>query len=465
MSKKIILVVDDEPGMRQYLNKLLSDNKYKVLLAENGKEALDAVQVQKPELVLADLKMPKMDGIELLDKIKKISSSTPVIMMTAFGTMETAVQAMKMGAADFVNKPFDIDQILLVIKNALERVQLKEENIVLRQQLTKSYSFEDVVSQNEQMHKIFAIIKNIAPTRSHVLIQGETGTGKEMIARAIHNLSPQCDHPFIPVDCGALTESILESELFGHIKGAFTGATEDKKGLFEIAHRGTAFLDEIGKTSLRTQSKLLRVLQNSEIKRVGEASSRHIDVRLIAASNENLQKSIVSGNFREDLFYRLNVILIELPPLRDRKEDIPLLIEHFLMKYNRLERRNLKNISKDSLNILMNYDWPGNIRELENIIHRAVVMKIDDIIEPNDLPATLHHLTFSAERRKRPTRDRDFSKARKTFIELFEKDFIVSSLKDHKGNVSRMAKAIRLDRRNLQRKFKMYGINPGDYHA
>ncbi|MBN3040332.1 MAG: sigma-54-dependent Fis family transcriptional regulator [Candidatus Omnitrophica bacterium] len=462
MANELILIVDDEAGMRQYLKKLLEDNNYQTQEAADGQKAIDLISAKAPDLVLADLKMPKVDGLKLLSLIKKGYPDLAVIIMTAYGSMESAISAMKLGAYDYINKPFDMDEILISIDKALEKKRLEAENIALHKQLEQTYTFEDIISQNQQMKKIFELVKKIADTKSTILIQGETGTGKELIARAIHNLSSRCKKPFIPVDCGALTETLLESELFGHIKGAFTGATSDKQGLFEIAEGGSVFLDEIGKVSLNIQAKLLRVLQDNQIKRVGEASSRKVDIRLISASNEDLQDLVQKGSFREDLFYRLNVVLLSLPPLRERKEDIPLLVSHFIEKYRALEKKSLTGISQDALNILMKYNWPGNVRELENLIHRAVVMEADAIIMPKDLPSSLK-LSDSAEERHAQKRSFNFKKARKQAIEAFEKRFLIEALKLHDGNISRTAKEIGLDRRNFQRKCKEFKIKPQDY--
>jgi DNA-binding NtrC family response regulator len=463
MAGEWILVVDDEAGMRQYLDKLLTDNGYRVRLAVDGLKALEEIARCLPDLILLDLKMPKMGGIELLGKIKQVYSEAAIIIMTAYGTVESAIEAMKLGAYDYINKPFEIDELLLVINKALEKRRLEQENIVLHKELEKSYTFEDIISKNNKMLKIFDLIKKISDTKSTVFIQGETGTGKELVARAIHNLSARKNKPFIPVDCGALTESLLESELFGHIKGAFTGATSDKKGLFEAADGGTAFLDEIGQISLGIQAKLLRVLQDNQIKRVGEATSRQVDIRLISATNEDLQKAVKESRFREDLYYRLNVVPIWIPPLRERKEDIPLLVEHFIQKYNRLEKKSLQGISQDALNLLLNYNWPGNVRELENFIHRAVVTQTGPKILPNDLPVNMR-TPDTAERRELSSRTMDFHQAKRAAIESFERRFLTDALKRNSGNVSRVAKEIDLDRRNLQRKFKYYNINPSDYY-
>ncbi|MCP4650972.1 MAG: sigma-54-dependent Fis family transcriptional regulator [PVC group bacterium] len=463
MNKEYILVVDDERGMREYLKKLLTDNGYAVVVANNGMEALTQIEKKIPVLAIIDFKMPGMDGLELLAKIKEVHQQITVIMMTAYGTMENAIKAMKLGAYDYLNKPFELDEISLVIDKAFEKKRLEEENIELRRELKKAYTFEDIVSSNDQMRNIFDTVQKIADTKSTILIQGETGTGKELIARAIHNLSQRKNNSFIPVDCSALTTSLLESELFGHVKGAFTGASTDKKGLFEAAHGGTIFLDEIGHISLEIQSKLLRVLQDGEIKRVGEALARKVDIRLIAASNENLERAVKEGRFRQDLYYRLNVVPLSLPALRERTEDIPILIEHFIKKYNHIESKKLENVSPEVLKILMDYQWPGNVRELENLIHRAVVMEVGPVILPSDLPAGIREPLITAERRDILSRTNNFRKAKRQAMEAFERRFLAECLIRNKGNVSKTAKEMGLDRRNLQRKCKYYKINPGEF--
>ena len=457
--KELILIIDDEVGMRKYLQRLFVDNGYRVVSASNGEQGLEELARSAPDLVLVDLKMPKVDGIEFLKEAKKKSSTLPIIIMTAYGSMESAIEAMKLGAYDYINKPFDMDEILLAVNKALEKKRLEEENIILHKELEKRYTFQDMVSKNPQMHRVFDLIKKVSSTKSNVLIIGETGTGKELIARAIHNLSNRRDKPFIPVDCASLTESLLESELFGHIKGAFTGAISDKKGLLEAANGGTVFLDEIGHISLSIQTKLLRVLQDGVIKRVGDTTFKKVDVRIISATNEDLEGLVKEKKFREDLYYRLNVVPVVLPPLRERKEDIPLLVEYFINKYNSLEKKNLKGINSDALKLLMNYSWPGNIRELENIVHRAVVMEKSEYIRVEDLPSELREVK-TAEERDLCIRSSDFRKARRLAIEAFEKRFLIEALKRNKGNVSRTAKEINLDRRNLQRKLKFYKINP-----
>lgn len=457
MKKEHILVVDDEQGMRQFLNKLLGDNGYTVTVAENGKSALDLIEQQAPDLALIDFKMPGMDGLTLLAKIKEKFPQVGVIMMTAYGTMENAVHAMRLGAYDFLGKPFDIDAILLIIDKALEKKRLEEENRVLRKELKKTYTFQDIISQNSDMHKIFATIQKVSPAKSTVLIQGDTGTGKELIARAIHNLSTRNEKAFMAVDCGALSESLLESELFGHVRGAFTGAISDKKGIFEAADGGTVFLDEIGHISLAMQAKLLRVLQDGEFKRVGEAHPRRADVRLIAASNENVEDAVKDAKFREDLFYRLNVVSIWLPALSERSEDIPMLVDHFILKYNRIEAKKIKGMSSAAIKILMDYSWPGNVRELENLVHRGVVMAGTDILDLDDLPIDLRTYQ-SAEKRDSASRTLNFLRAKKQALQAFEKRFIAEAMIRNNSNISKAAKEIGLDRRNFHRKLKLYNI-------
>jgi len=459
MSRGVILVIDDEQGMRKYLQRLLTQEGYQVILSPQGEKALEELKKERVDLALVDLKMPKVDGIEFLERAKAILPELPIIIMTAYATLETAIEAMKKGAADYINKPFDMDEILLVINRALERKRLEEENILLHKELERKYTFQDIVSRNPQMHKIFDLVKKISPTNSTILIRGETGTGKELLARAIHNLSERRDKPFVPVDCASLTESLLESELFGHVKGAFTGAVSDKKGLLEVANGGTVFLDEIGHISLNIQAKLLRVLQDGTIKRVGDTTFRKVEVRIISATNEDLEGLVKEKKFREDLYYRLNVVPIVLPPLRERKEDIPLLVEYFINKYNSLEKKNLKGMSSDALKLLMNYSWPGNIRELENLIHRAVVVEKSEYIQVEDLPGELREVK-TAEERDLSVRSLDFRKARRLAVEAFEKRFLTEALKRNKGNISKTAKEINLDRRNLQRKLKFYNIHP-----
>ncbi len=383
-----ILVVDDEQGMRDFLSIMLKKEGYDVVAAENGEHALKAIHAEIYDLVITDVKMPKVDGIEVLRTVKEISPETVVIVITAFATTDTAVQAMKLGAYDYITKPFKVDEIKLIIQKALEKRHLRKENLLLRREIAARVGFENFIGKSSAMQKVFSLIRQVADTKSTVLISGESGTGKELVARAMHYSSLRKDKPFVTVNCGALPETLLESELFGYMRGAFTGATSNKQGLFEAANGGTIFLDEISATTLNLQIKLLRVIQERTFMRVGGTTDLKVDVRIIAASNKDLQAEVAKGVFREDLYYRLNVIPIHLPPLRERKEDIAVLIEHFLSKFTSTGKEQ-KKITNDALKLFMNYRWPGNVRELENTIERLVILASGDTIRVEHIPDSL----------------------------------------------------------------------------
>ena len=383
-----ILVVDDEQGMRDFLSIMLKKEGYEVVAAENGEHALKAIHAEIYDLVITDVKMPKVDGIEVLRTVKEVSPETVVIVITAFATTDTAVQAMKLGAYDYITKPFKVDEIKLIIQKALEKHHLRKENILLRREIAARAGFENFVGKSAAMQKVFALIRQVADTKSTVLISGESGTGKELVARAVHYSSARKDKPFVTVNCGALPETLLESELFGYMKGSFTGATSNKQGLFEAANGGTIFLDEISATTLNLQIKLLRVIQERTFMRVGGTTDIKVDVRVIAASNKDLQSEVAKGTFREDLYYRLNVIPVHLPPLRERKEDIAVLVEHFLNKFTSTGKEP-KKITGDALKFFMSYRWPGNVRELENTIERLVILASGDTISIEHVPDSL----------------------------------------------------------------------------
>ena len=378
-----ILVIDDEQSMRDFLSIMLKKEGYEVFAAENGEHALKAIQTEIYDLVITDVKMPKVDGIEVLRTIKEVSPETVVIVITAFATTDAAVQAMKLGAYDYITKPFKVDEIKLIIQKALEKHHLTKENILLRREIASKAGFENFIGKSGAMQKVFALIRQVADTKSTVLISGESGTGKELVARAVHYSSSRKSGPFVTVNCGALPETLLESELFGYMKGAFTGAASNKQGLFEAANGGTIFLDEISATTLNLQIKLLRVIQERTFMRVGGTTDLKVDLRVIAASNKDLMSEVARGTFREDLYYRLNVIPIQLPALRDRKEDIPLLVEHFLNQFS--GTRSPKRMSPDALKRLMVYRWPGNVRELENMMERLVIITAGDTIYPESI--------------------------------------------------------------------------------
>jgi len=382
-----ILIVDDEQSMRELLSILLRKEGYEVVTAENGANALKAVQREIFDLVITDLKMPQLDGMALLTAVKDVSPDTIVIIITAFGTTEGAERARDLGAYDYIGKPFNNDEIKLVIHNALEKRHLRKENILLKREIESRAGFDYFIGKSEPMQRIFSLIRQVADTKSTVLITGESGTGKELVARALHTHSTRKNNPFVTVNCGALPETLLESELFGYMKGSFTGAVSNKQGLFESANGGTIFLDEISATTPALQIKLLRVLQEREFKRVGGTADIKVDVRVLAASNSDLQHEVAQGSFREDLYYRLNVIPIHVPPLRERKDDIPQLINYFLKNFS--SGREPKKISPEAMNRLLGYRWPGNVRELENAIERLNILASGDTIRIEHIPESI----------------------------------------------------------------------------
>ncbi|PID59135.1 Fis family transcriptional regulator [candidate division KSB3 bacterium] len=387
MSK--ILVVDDEQSMRDFLHIMLKKEQYDVGLAEDGQEACRAVDEDIYDLVITDIKMPGMSGLEVLRYVKQVSPETLVLVITAFSSTEDAVSAMKQGALDYLTKPFDIEKIKLTIRNALERKQLREEHEYYKRQYDHQFDVGNIVGESQAIRHIFDMIRRIGPSKSTILVTGESGTGKELIARAIHQNSSRRDAPFVAVSCGAIPENLLESELFGYMKGAFTGAVSNKIGLFELADRGTLFLDEVGELPLLIQVKLLRVLQEKQFKRVGGTKDISVDVRIVAATNRDLDQMVAEKSFRNDLYYRLNVIPIHLPPLREREEDIPLLAQHFLKKYNQEIGRHFTHVTDEALGKLLSYAWPGNIRELENVIERAVALEAEPAIDLAGLPENI----------------------------------------------------------------------------
>jgi len=381
-----ILIVDDERSMRDFLCKMLEKQKYEVKAVGSGADALVELARENTDLMITDIKMPDMSGIELMEQCKKSSPDTVVIVITAYASHDTAVEAMKLGAEDYVTKPFDVDEFSIIIRRSLTRKRLAEENILLRKELQREHRFENIIGKSRPMIDLFRLIERVASTPSTVLITGESGTGKELVARAIHYNSPRFKHSFVSINCGALPETLLESELFGHEKGSFTGADRTKQGLFESAGGGTLFLDEIGNTPMSMQVKLLRAMQERRVRRVGGTEERPVDVRLIAATNVDLEKLVGEGAFREDLFYRVNVIKIDLPPLRKRREDIMLLALHFLDKYASAAGRPIRGFTDSARRGLENYSWPGNVRELENAIERAVALETSEVVTSASLP-------------------------------------------------------------------------------
>jgi two-component system, NtrC family, response regulator PilR len=386
-NKPRILIVDDEPSMRDMLRIVLRRDGYDVVLAENGAQAIALLQQQHIDLLLSDIRMPDISGVEVLRTAKEINRDIVAFMMTAFASTETAVEAMRLGAVDYFTKPFSMDELRFKVRQHVEASRLKQENVLLKRVLNTSYAFSNIIGRSEAMLALFKMIETIAKTGSTVLITGESGTGKDLVARAVHYNSLRRDHPFVALNCGAVPETLLESELFGHMRGAFTGADTNKKGLIEVAERGTIFLDEIGEMNASMQVKLLRVLQDRRFRRLGGTEEVQADIRVIAATNQDLPRLVTAGRFREDLFYRINVIPIHLPPLRDRREDIPLLAEHFLTKYATQMEKPVRTISHEAQDLLTTYPWPGNVRELENAIERAVALEQTPAVLPESLPA------------------------------------------------------------------------------
>jgi two-component system response regulator AtoC len=445
-TKAKILVVDDEAIIRESLRDWLGDVGYQVLIAENGPQALEIIQKEKPVILITDLVMPGMDGIELLRRAKEMSPGIEVIIITAYGSIPTAINAIRAGAYDYIEKPFCPERAEILIEKLMERRQLLQENIALQQKLEERYRFENIIAKSPKMQQVIEVIKVVAKSNATVLITGETGTGKELVARAIHSQSHRHDKPFVAVSCAALPESLLESELFGHEKGSFTGAYAQKKGKFEVANLGTLFLDEIGEMSANIQVHLLRVLEEKEFNRVGGNEPIKVDVRVISATNRDMKEAIAKGQFREDLYYRLNVVNIELPPLRERVEDIPLLAQHFLKRFALENQKEITSFSPEGTDFLLRHQWPGNVRELENSIERAVILAQNPFIEVSDLSqqnlVPVGSTTSSARNLKQ-----------------LEKEHIQNVLSQTEGNYTEAARILGISRMTLYNKAKAYGFN------
>jgi two-component system nitrogen regulation response regulator NtrX len=451
---KSILIVDDEASIRESLKGILQDEGFRVLVAQNGEEGRGIVRDENPDLVLLDIWMPGIDGIETLRKIREDHPEQLVIMMSGHGTIETAVKATRLGAYDFIEKPLSLEKVLLCIQNAVKVGELVEENRSLKARLAKEH---EIIGNSTPMRQLKEQIAIAAPTSGWVLITGENGTGKELVARAIHQLSRRRLKPFIEVNCAAIPEELIESELFGHERGAFTGATTQRKGKFDLAHEGTLFLDEIGDMSLKTQAKVLRILQERKFERVGGNRTIEVDVRVIAATNKNLDAEIGRGAFREDLFYRLNVLPFHVPSLRERGEDIPLLATHFLEYFCSKESRENKKFTPRAMEALQSYHWPGNVRELKNIIERLVIMTPQPEITEQQLPAAIRTRQESVGRPPYASATGELGTLREA-REEFERDFILQKLEENDWNVSRTAEIIEIERSNLHRKIKAFGI-------
>ncbi len=449
MKKPFVLLIDDDPSLRRVIEYSLVENGCVVRPAASGEEGFALFQKEPFDAVVTDITMPGMSGMEVLERIRKVDAGIPVIIITAYGTIESAVSAMKQGAFDYITKPFNRDELRITLDRALRMRRLEKENVRLRAEVMERYRFDAIVGGSEKLREVITLAGRVAPSDATVLVTGESGTGKELLARGIHYSSGRAEGPFVAVNCAAIPESLIESELFGHVKGAFTGAVRDKEGKFELADGGTLFLDEIGDLRIDLQAKILRALQERSVDRVGGVKQVDLDVRVIAATNRDLERDVREGNFREDLYYRLSVVVLHMPPLRERKDDIPLLVEHFLKKYSPASDIRL---SPDALAFLTSYGWPGNVRELENVMERASILKRGDTITTADLPEKLSRRAAGAAGILLNLPDDGLS------LEELEKDLIIKALEKHKGNQTRAAEYLRITRPTLIYRMEKYGL-------
>ena len=446
-----ILVVDDEDIIRESLSFVLKKEGYAVEEAENGKAAYDKLLIESFDLVITDIEMPQMKGTQLIEEIEKLNIQTSIIVITAFGSLDTAITALRNGAADYILKPVEFDELLIKVKRLFEVKNLLLENRILKKEMQRNYDFEDIVGRSPSIRKVYEMIQTVAETDSSVMITGKSGTGKELVARSLHFKSRRQNKPFIAVNCGAIAENLIESELFGHKKGAFTGAISDKEGLIKAADGGTLFLDEISELPLSLQVKFLRALQEREITPVGSTNSLPVNVRIIASTNRDLKEEIKSGKFREDLYYRLNVVEISIPSLKEREEDIPLLADHFLNKYRTEMNKNIKGIDNEVIRALISYEWKGEVRELENVMERAVIFCKGDFITLNDLPETFSHASSTV----------DFSKlgSLEVAIRRFEKEYILKALESNNNDKEKTSELLQVGLSTLYRKLKELDIS------
>ncbi len=460
--KPRILVVDDEESIREFLQIMLRKEGYEVTTAEDGQRAFDLTKKKSFDLIISDLQMPNMTGIELLKNIKEQDPSMLFMMITAFGTTETAVDAMKMGAYDYITKPFKLDEVRINIAHALKSKNLESENRQLKRVLNKEYSFQNLVGNSEVMHKVFDLIQRVAQAPTNILVTGESGTGKEMVAKAIHFNGPLKNNAFIPVNCGAIPESLMESEMFGHKKGSFTGAVNEKTGLFEAANGGTLFLDEIGELPMSIQVKLLRAIQERKIRKVGGVDDTDIDVRIIAATNRDLQKMVHEGTFRQDLYYRLNVINIKSPSLRERGDDVIILANHFLEKYNEKLGKNITAITEEAMAILKKYNYPGNVRELENIIERTVALEAGSMILPESLPPFVNTTSGRKLASSHEIEIGDDGVDLDKIVGQIEKELLIKAIHASNGVKKRAAKLLNISFRSMRYRVEKYSLGSAD---
>jgi two-component system response regulator PilR (NtrC family) len=456
-----VLVVDDEQSLRDVLSIMLKRAGYAVTSAMDGEEAIELLHREIFDLVITDLRMPKIDGMEVLKAVRSVSPETVVLIITAFATADSAVEAMKQGAYDYLTKPFQVDEVQLIIRNALEKRRLTTENMLLKREMASQSSFAQLVGQSEAMQKVFDVVRKVADSKSNVLICGESGTGKELVARAIHYNSARSAHPFVAVNCSAVPETLLESELFGHMKGSFTGAISNKAGLFEIANGGTIFLDEIGDTTPTIQVKLLRVIQEREFRRVGGNQDIKVDVRVVAATNKDLEKAVAEGSFREDLYYRLDVIPIRLPPLRMRTGDIPLLVNHFLERFSKESGKPKPMIGPEAMPVLLGHEWRGNVRELENLIERVVAFSTEGAVTDAEVRGWLHRPATQLQQPAMPLDLTDEGLDLEGLINGIEKDLLLKALERSKWVKKKAARMLRLNTRSFRYRLEKYAIKGG----
>ena len=464
MQRSRILIVDDESSIRIALFRALEKKGHQILTASSLTEAENLASAEQSlDVVLVDLRLPDGNGMDLMTKIQKLHPHCQALVLTGFGTIESAIEATKRGAFHYIAKPFNIDEVLTLVEKALQHKRLSQENKALRNQLHEKYRFENIIGQSPEITSVFEMIERVADSDSTILITGESGTGKELVARAIHYNSPRAEKLMVPVNCGAIPEELLESELFGHVKGAFTGAIASRQGRFEVAHNGTIFLDEVGDMSPSLQVKILRVLQERSFESVGSTKTLEVDVRIIAATHKDLDLAVKNKSFREDLFYRLNVIPIKIPALRQRRSDIPILIHHFLTQFNETKRRDIQGFSPDAMDLVMSYAWPGNVRELENLIERLVILKGSGVIEVRDLPERyqLRNYSVTPEQVVFPTKGLDFN----TAVDSFENQLIMQALERTGWNRNQAASLLNLNRTTLVEKIKKKGLAPPDRSA
>jgi two-component system NtrC family response regulator len=454
MAENSILIVDDDSSQRRLVEFWLREDGYDSITAANGLEGLKSFEAHSPRLVIADIRMPGLSGTDLLSRIHDINPEIPVILVTAFGTVNSAVEAMKLGAADYLLKPLNAEELKIVVRRTLEHRKLIDENRYLREYAESSFGFENLIGRSHKMRELFDIATQVARHNSTVLLTGESGTGKELVAKAIHQNGPRRDKPFVTINCGAIPETLIESELFGHRKGSFTGATTDRAGKFEAANGGTIFLDEIGELQLSLQVKLLRVIQEREIDKIGHPHPIKVDVRILAATNRELRTLVEDGQFREDLYYRLSVVRLHVPPLRERKDDIPLLLEHFMAKYCTRHGVDPLSVTEEALEVLRHYNWPGNVRELENVVERLIVMGRNKLIRPEGLPAEMRAIKRRVANLRLELPEEGID------LEEVERDILVQALEKHKWNQTHAARYLNISRKTLIYRMEKFGLRP-----